>query len=235
MAEQEKPTVRYIPENYTIGINIAGMHFSTRKFFEGIGLGIILAILSFFTIRQAQFIDSGTMIGFVISFGLMGLVLGIIGINDEPVSIFLSNWFRYRRKRRSAFYNPHIKTRDEDIKVPYVYIYEDEKESLPKEKLNAFLRKYKSELEKKEMQKMVEFQKTNTYDETTMFFKDDEGYFEKPVEYMNESEYKKYQKKLRKIARRKKKEEKRQAKLEARQRKREEREARKASGRRFFW
>ena len=71
---------------------------------------------------------------------------------------------------------------------------------------------------------MLEFQKTNTFDETSMFFEDDEGYLEKPVEYMNPSEYKAYQKMLRKRERQRKKEEKRQLKLARKEEKRRRKE-----------
>ena len=234
MQEQERPTVRYIPENYTVGISVMGMHFSTRKFIEGIVLGVIMTVLAFSVFGFVRFIDAGTRIGLIISFALTGMAAGVIGINDEPVSVFAENWFRYRQKRRMAFYNPHIKTRDEDLSIPYVYRYREEREALPKEKIIAFYRRYRANLEKSEMKRMAEFQKTDTYNETAMFFKDDEGFFVKPVEYMSGPEYRKYQKELKKEARRRKKEEKRQAKLEAKQRRIEEREVRKASGRRFF-
>ena len=55
---------------------------------------------------------------------------------------------------------------------------------------------------------MLEFQKTNTFDETSMFFEDDEGIVAKPIDYMNPSEYRKYLKELKRQERKARKLEK---------------------------
>lgn len=220
MKQDEVRQQHYIPENYSTGINLVGMNFKFRNVIEGGILALVFGALGYVVFSQMNFLDVGTMIGLVISVAAIGLVLGIIGLNDEPISIYMANRLRWRRNRRSAFYNPHIKGES----VPYIYEYESEMQSLPREKIMAFYRKYKSDLEKKERDKMLEFQKTNTFDETSMFFEDDEGYLEKPVEYMNPSEYKAYQKMLKKKERQRKKEEKRQLKLARKEEKRRKRE-----------
>ena len=229
MRDNEKnPIIRYFPENYSTGINVLGMNFKFRNFLEGVVLALILAGISIYGLSFVTFIDSGTKIGLVFSFALVGMILGVLGINDEPISVFVLNKMRFTGHKRTAFYNPHIKTKQEARKVPYVYIYKQEKEAMPKEKLMAFYRKYKADLEKSEMAKMVEFQKTNTFDETTMFFKDDEGYFDKPVEFMNPSEYRKHLKMIRKQEKTAKKEARKQEKLAKKEAKRLEKERRKA-------
>ena len=225
------PIPRYFPENYSTGINVLGMNFKFRNFFEGVVLAFVLAGLSIYGLSFLTFIDSGTKIGLVLSFALVGLVLGVLGINDEPISVFVMNKMRFTSRKRTAFYNPHIKTNPEARKIPYAYVYKQEKEAMPKERLMAFYRKYKSDLEKSEMAKMVEFQKTNTFDETTMFFKDDEGYFDKPVEYMNASEYRKYLRQVRKQEKKAKKEAKKQEKLARKEAKRQEKLAKKEAKR----
>ena len=185
---------RPIPENYATGINVLGFNFKTRNAIEGIMLALIFAAVGALVFFQFDFIDIGTKIGFIISFGAIGLVLGLIGINDEPISVFVGNKLAFRRRKRTAFYNPRIKSEA----IPYVFEYRDAKDRLPKEKIIAFYRKYKADIEKREQERMLEFQATNTFDETSMFFKDDEGIVDKPVEYMNSSEYKSYMKKVRK-------------------------------------
>ena len=220
MKQDEVRQQHYIPENYSTGINLVGMNFRFRNVIEGGVLALAFGALGYLVFSQMSFLDVGTMIGLVVSVAAIGLVLGIVGLNDEPISIYMANRLRWRKNRRSAFYNPHIKGES----VPYVYEYESEMQSLPREKIMAFYRKYKSDLEKKEREKMLEFQKTNTFDETSMFFEDDEGYLEKPVEYMNPSEYKAYQKMLKKREKQRKKEEKRQLRLARKEEKRRRKE-----------
>ena len=220
MKQDEVRRQHYIPENYSTGINLIGMNFRFRNVLEGGVLAIAFGALGYLAFSQMGFIDVGTRIGLIISVAAIGLVLGIVGLNDEPISEYMTNRLRWRKNRRSAFYNPHIKGEA----IPYIYEYESEMQSLPRERIIAFYRKYKTELEKKEREKMLEFQKTNTFDETSMFFEDDEGYLEKPVEYMNPSEYKAYQKMLRKRERQRKKEEKRQLKLARKEEKRRRKE-----------
>ena len=183
MIQDENRTTHYIPENYSTGINVGGMNFKVRNFVEGIILGIITGSLSILILFYVSFIDAGTKIGIVISFALIGLVIGIVGINDEPVSVFVSNKLSFDRRKRTAFYNPHIK----GDAIPYIYEYQENRENLPREKIIAFYKKYKADIEKREQEKMREFQSTNTFDETSMFFEDDEGFFAKPVEFMNDS------------------------------------------------
>ena len=216
MKQDEARQQHFIPENYSTGINLIGMNFHFRNVIEGGVLAIVFGALGYLVFSQMNFIDVGTRIGLIISVAAIGLVLGVIGLNDEPLSDYMANRLRWRKNRRSAFYNPHIKGES----IPYIYEYESEMQALPREKIMAFYRKYKEELEKKERERMLEFQKTNTFDETSMFFEDDEGYLEKPVEYMNPSEYKAYQKMLKKRERQRKKEEKRQLKLARKEEKR---------------
>ena len=204
MKQDEVRETHYIPENYSAGINFAGMNFKVRNFIEGIIMALICGLISAFVLYQITFLDFGTRIGLVISFALMGLVLGIAGINDEALSVFVSNKLSFDKRKRTAFYNPRIK----DETIPYIYEYQSNRESLPKEKIIAFYRNYKASIEKKEQEKMLEFQKTNTFDETSMFFEDDEGIVAKPIDYMNPSEYRKYLKELKRQERKARKLEK---------------------------
>ena len=220
MKQDEIRQQHYIPENYSTGINLIGMNFKFRNVIEGGILAVFFGIIGFIIFSKMTFLDVGTRIGLVVSVAAIGLVLGVVGLNDEPLSVYVANWIKWRKNRRSAFYNPHIKGES----VPYIYEYQSEMESLPRERIMAFYRKYKSDLEKKEREKMLEFQKTNTFDETSMFFEDDEGYLEKPVEYMNPSEYKAYQKMLRKKEKQRRKEEKRQQRLARKEEKRRRKE-----------
>lgn len=202
MKQDEIRETHYIPENYSTGINFAGMNFKVRNFIEGIVVSLLFSLVSILVLYQIPFMDFGTKIGFVISFALTGLILGIVGINDEALSVFVSNKLHFDRRKRTAFYNPRIK----DETVPYIYEYQSNRESLPREKIIAFYKAYKASIEKKEQEKMLEFQKTNTFDETSMFFEDDEGIVVKPVEYMNPAEYRKHLKDLKRKQRKERKE-----------------------------
>ena len=156
MEDNNNPTPRYIPENYSIGINVGGMHFKTRNFFEGIALAAALGGLAYWIFNKMSFIEYGTRIGLIISFAIMGLVLGIIGINDEPISVFFLNWIRFLKDKRTAFYNPHTKTRDKNKVRPYLFTYKEEKESLSTENITSFFKKFKASIEKSQIEKMVD-------------------------------------------------------------------------------
>ncbi|MCR5096994.1 MAG: hypothetical protein K6A70_09745 [Erysipelotrichaceae bacterium] len=215
MKQDETRKIHYIPENYATGINVAGMNFKVRNFIEGLIVSLLSALICVLILYKIPFIDFGTKIGFIISFALMGLLLGIIGINDEALSVFVSNKLRFDRRKRTAFYNPRIK----EETIPYIYEYRNNRESLPKEKIVAFYKAYKASIEKREQEKMREFQKTNTFDETSMFFEDDEGIVVKPVEYMNPSEYRKYQREVKRRKRMEAREARRIEKQKRRQKK----------------
>lgn len=227
MEDNNNPTPRYIPENYSIGINVGGMHFKTRNFFEGIALAAALGGLAYWVFNKMSFIEYGTRIGLIISFAIMGLVLGIIGINDEPISVFFLNWIRFLKDKRTAFYNPHTKTRDKNKVRPYLFTYKEEKESLSTENITSFFKKFKASIEKSQIEKMVEFQKANTFNETTMFFQDDDGSYEKPFEYMNRSERKKYFRRLKREEKQRWKEERKQLRQAEKEAKKLRREANK--------
>lgn len=216
MKQDETRKIHYIPENYATGINVAGMNFKVRNFIEGLIVSLLSALICVLILYKIPFIDFGTKIGFIISFALMGLLLGIIGINDEALSVFVSNKLSFDKRKRTAFYNPRVK----DETIPYIYEYQSNRESLPKEKIIAFYKAYKASIEKKEQERMLEFQKTNTFDETSMFFEDDEGIVAKPVDYMNPSEYRKYLKEVKRQERKARKEARKLEKLARRQQKR---------------
>ena len=216
MKQDEVRETHYIPENYSTGINFAGMNFKVRNFIEGIIMALICGLISVFVLYQITFLDFGTKTGLVISFALMGLILGIVGINDEALSVFVSNKLSFDKKKRTAFYNPRVK----DETIPYIYEYQSNRESLPKEKIVAFYKAYKASIEKKEQERMLEFQKTNTFDETSMFFEDDEGIVAKPVDYMNPSEYRKYLKEVKRQERKARKEARKLERLARKQQRR---------------
>lgn len=193
---------RVIPENYATGLNIRGYNFRVRNFIEGIVLGVVFGAVLMAIVWNFTFLDSGTKFGFILSAVAGGFILGTSGINDEPITEFISNAFKFRGKRRNTYYNKRVKLEV----LPYVYEQKNRMENMPIEKIKAYFIKVKERSEQAERNAMVEFQKTNTFDSSSMYFKDDKGFIDTPYEYMNASERRKYKAELRKKARLEKKE-----------------------------
>jgi hypothetical protein len=77
-------------------------------------------------------------------------------------------------------------------------------EMLPRDKAVIFYKRYKEEYDKKQREKVMQEQtRIGSSDISRMYFLDDEGIIDKPVEFMTDTEYKKYQKAKAKARRRK--------------------------------
>lgn len=213
MKDQENIVFRPIPENYSTGINILGFNFKFRNLLEGIIYGLILGgtvALIVFSYTFNSMNQLGTVVGLIIAFGGAGFILGVTGINDEPVSEFVLNAIRYKTRKRMAFYNPHVKP---DC-IPYFIERQSRYENMPIEKLRQYMAKYRQRIEDAEIERMMEYQSLNSFDNESLYFKDDVGYLDKPLEYMNDREFARYQAKVRKEEKKRLK----MAKIEARKR-----------------
>ena len=100
----------FIPYNVSDGqVSVAGQMVKRRNLIEGLCSGaavffLLYSLLPFkFNIKLA--------ISFIIS--VFVAVFGLVGVNGDPVSIFIANWFSFVKHRRITYYNPRIKNEAE--------------------------------------------------------------------------------------------------------------------------
>lgn len=184
--EQEERIYRRIPDNYENGINFAGFSFKPIFLVEGIVLGVICFGITLLIISLFSSISSSS-IGIALVPTLGALFLGIKGINDEPITTFLGNVYKFNKNKRIAYYNPRIRTNEKSI-------YEDDinKDAgvLPRDKIIAAFNKVKRSIAERSIEKIEDDKGQGSNDH--MFFEDDIGVIDKPIEYMTSKEYRKY-------------------------------------------
>ena len=187
MIDDDRYVERIIPMNYKGGIPLLGFSIKIRNLLEGIVIAVVLVIATAILMITIPFGKTTTKIGIVVMFGGLGLLIGVKGINDEPIFEWFKNLMTFRKKRRTTFCYPNARKA-----IPYTQEYEEKVKSQLKEKIVSIYNKVKGKIDKDEQEKMQEFQKTNNFDIQKMYFKEDEGNIDKPIEYMNSSERKAY-------------------------------------------
>lgn len=187
MKREETYNVEYIPNNIDVGINILGFNLKARFLAEGIILGVILSAITYFMIQETA-VQVGTKIGTAIAVGVIGLFVGIRGLNDEPVTEFIYHAIKFSSKQRTAFYNPRVRHEAK----PYIQEIQNSK----REKLMNIYSQYKEKTEKSNQEKSYSYQNDNIFDSSNMYFEDDIGVIDKPVEYMSSKEKKIFKKHL---------------------------------------
>lgn len=104
-----------IPENFADGTGVFGGLFPLRNFVEGVLFALPALLLA---LALSSGLSLNARIPIVIFSVSPGLILGCVGINGDSVTEFLAYFFRYRKKRRVARYNPRVKLEfTGDIKV----------------------------------------------------------------------------------------------------------------------
>ena len=196
MDNNEDYKIRQIPDNFGSGINIAGMHFGVVFLAEGIILAVLALAGVFIILKLSGMTDIGQMLGISLVFAGIFLVIGIKGINDEPITTFVRNLAAFNKGRRTAYYNPRIKLEAKPVKAENI---KENKDAIPREKIMAAFNKYKEALDKKQAEKAKAFEEANAFDESNMFFEDDIGIIKKPSQYMSREEADSYEKKKKKI------------------------------------
>ena len=197
MNDNEEYQVKRIPDNFGNGINIAGFHFEVIFLIEGVVLAITTTLLSLVIMTSIGMTDIGQMLGFALVFACVSLVIGIRGVNDEPLTTFLSNVSKFNKNRRTAYYNPRIKKEAKPVTQKQL---EENKDAIPREKIIAFFNKYKSVLDKKQQEKAKLLEDANSFDAQNMYFEDDIGIIKRPNQYMSKEEAEKYDKKKEKAS-----------------------------------
>lgn len=106
---QEKLDIYYIPQNYQDGGGILNGMFKTRNVIEGAATACtVFVLINGIHTANDKITIAKLIIAFVIA-GVIGLV-GMIGINDEPVSLFLLQMLQFLKARRKLIYKQtHVK------------------------------------------------------------------------------------------------------------------------------
>ena len=205
----------YIPPNFKTGINIMGKTFSVASLTEGAVLALLPIVIVFYILPKAGVEVSWKTGSTIVTFASVILgYLGIKGINGYSLTQFIKSIMRYRKNKRVCYYNPRIKTEASPYNTSNVA-----EQMLPKEKLEQFYATVKKKYDARQRAIAVEEQKGILTNRENMFFIDDAGVVDTPVEYMDSKEYKEYKKKLKKEEQQKKKEERLKKKNADRQKK----------------
>lgn len=179
-----------VPKNIGENWNFKNVSFEPRRALEGIVGALLGGFITFkilFYLNQYYLDISTTTIatGIILVSAGMG-ALFFFGGNNEPFSMWIYHIIKFKKHKRVAYYNSRVKTE----KRPPLTASEENKEVLPREKIIAFIDNYKKVTAEKNAQSMTTLE--NNYDgaNQVMFFEDDIGVVEKPLEYMSKSEIK---------------------------------------------
>ena len=100
-----------IPDNFIEGGKLFGGTVKTRNFIEGATLGILLAGISLlFEVETIQF-----RIALTIMMAAPGFLLGVFGINNDPLSVFLLLVRNWRKNRKLMLFNGSVRSRKDNI------------------------------------------------------------------------------------------------------------------------
>lgn len=102
---EEYRAKRYrIPRNFIDEGRIINGMIKTRHAIEGL-LFCAITALPAYIITSILGLPLKTKIMTVLIAGLPLLMLGIVGVNDDPLSVFLKYWKKYRKNKRLMLYN----------------------------------------------------------------------------------------------------------------------------------
>lgn len=210
----EIPKGFYIPPNYKNGISVFGKTYPASLITQGSALVIAPWIIVFLVFPNIG-LNIGWSVGSVICIFMSVIFgyLGLNGINGYSLLQFMKSYGYFRTHRRICYYNPRIKTEARPSSMQ-----NEAEQILPREKLEKIWKNYQNTIAEKNRNAAVRAQNEFIDDRENLYFADDIGIVEKPVEYMTGKEYRKYQKELRKKAR----DERRAAKSAERERRKEE-------------
>ena len=216
LSDEDVYRICYIPGDYKNGTHILGRTYTFSWLIQGIILGLLPAVINFIILPSARInipFEVKTILSIV--FGFILASIGINGINDESLGSFLLTYLRFRKNKRNTYYNPRVK---KEMK-PSLEEVRSADEMLSRDKAIIFYKRYKEEYDKKQREKVMQEQdRANGIDTSGIYFLDDIGVIDKPVEFMTDAEYKKYQKAKAKARRQKAAKQKKQLKSTGRRR-----------------
>lgn len=110
MASNRKLEPLPIPNNFNGTFNFFGFNFNTINFLEGTAFGAVLGLLGYEFAWNILYTDQvGVLLAFAIGGFAVGLIVGLWGINGDPIHTFFKHMIDYYTHRRMTKYNPRVK------------------------------------------------------------------------------------------------------------------------------
>lgn len=201
MAESKdkvKPNTYVIPRNFIDSDYFFGGRFKRRNFIEGVVLALPVVVVFALGWKFWGWSIIKTVAYFIIlTAGIF--MLGVNGISDDSFIEYLQRVKKFKTNRQTAHYNFRVKL---EAKPDYLMV---DKSSLPREKLAALVGKLSNAIIGDDTAPIS----PDIHDEKlVVFFRDDEGYVEKPDALKSKEELRKDAKERKRLAKEKAKEEK---------------------------
>ncbi len=210
MDSEDQYTKFYIPPNFANGVSIFGRTYPFSRVRWALIFGLLPVMIFYFALPAAGIDFKGTArLTLVLSLSFVMVLFGLTGINGSDAGQFLRDVIRWKRNRRTAYYNPRVKT---EIKPAVFYGTGAAGEILPRERIEQLMDQFRSRVDENDRKQAEEnMASVSGFDSAYMYFEDDAGVIEKPAELMRGREYRRYM-------RQKKAEEKQRKKAERRKR-----------------
>ena len=102
-----RPSVYYIPENFLGESKVLHGQISTRYLIDSIALSLLLIVVIGLPVLKYVIPTAGINVKLTALVIIMapGFMLGMIGFNGDPFSVFLVNFFSWVKKRETRLYN----------------------------------------------------------------------------------------------------------------------------------
>lgn len=164
----------YIPPNFKEGTSVLGFMVKPLYLAQAVPFILVMILIVFIPLHSLSLMAKLVILGITC---IPVIFLCITGINGDSVYRYIYNMIHFRKSRRVCLYNPRIKSEIKPLSEDPLSI-----QTLPREKVLMFMEKMK-----KEKAESVE-----EIDLDNLYFEDDEGIVEKPVEYMSSKELREY-------------------------------------------
>lgn len=106
MVVDTEPKERYIiPNNFIESGKVFGGQFKVRNVVEGIIMAIIVGLVALIIPAKS----TASRLSIELTLSLPFLLLGVVGINDDPLSTFLLNVRRWRKTKTIMLYDNKVK------------------------------------------------------------------------------------------------------------------------------
>lgn len=97
--EEERPESYFIPDNFKDNGKILNGMFDTRKFLESVALTAVVGVIEKFLIYDTME-NMATAIMIMICTCVPLFIIGVIGFNGDPFSIFCQSVFIFLKNKR---------------------------------------------------------------------------------------------------------------------------------------
>ena len=194
---EERGKSFFLPKNFQNGISIGTRSYSPALLLQGVILALFPVLIAYWILPAFGILLSvSDSLGTVLMFSTLLGYAGIHGAKGGTLLQFLKSVIRFYQSRRTAYYNPRIKAEAGIEK-------DTEEKELPGEKLQKLFSGMRQP--SKRHTDPGNESEVREAEDGSLFFEEDIGIVETPVEYMTPKEYRAYRKKLRKEERRQKK------------------------------